>query len=249
MNEEPIYYSDNDDAGMITASKKAQETFKYFWRELYWEYRRIVPAYNLAIVKVVFSQEIKGQIEVEHMWMDQIDFDGDLVYGTLINQPNTLTNVKDGDLIKVPISQISDWLLTSDTSMGGFTIQLIRSRMNDKERREHDEAWGIDFGDYKTISVVYEEKEHPENLIEHPMSINMKSKIEEYFVANPKIVDDIDDRGFSLLHGEAIAGNKTVAEVLLKHGANRTIKSPTGKTAYDYAVQLGWDHMITLLKD
>ena len=27
---------------MISAFNKAQETFKYFWRELSWEYRRII---------------------------------------------------------------------------------------------------------------------------------------------------------------------------------------------------------------
>ncbi|MFX8102449.1 DUF2314 domain-containing protein, partial [Acinetobacter baumannii] len=42
---------------MILAFESAKSTFKYFWRELYWEYRRIVPALELAYVKCAFIQE------------------------------------------------------------------------------------------------------------------------------------------------------------------------------------------------
>ncbi len=39
MEETKIFYADGENPKMIEAYKRAQETFKYFWRELSWEYR------------------------------------------------------------------------------------------------------------------------------------------------------------------------------------------------------------------
>ncbi|CAI3108170.1 hypothetical protein MWMV17_MWMV17_00502 [Acinetobacter calcoaceticus] len=63
----------NESPEMILAFEKAISTFKYFWRELYWEYRRIVPALELAYVKCAFIQENpedKNQPLIEYMWID-----------------------------------------------------------------------------------------------------------------------------------------------------------------------------------
>ncbi|MGL4583549.1 MAG: DUF2314 domain-containing protein, partial [Flavobacterium sp.] len=37
--ENPIFYAKGDDPILVEAYKKAQDSFKYFWRELTWEYR------------------------------------------------------------------------------------------------------------------------------------------------------------------------------------------------------------------
>lgn len=36
--------------------------------------------------------------------------------------------------------------------------------MSDKERADHDAAWGLKFGDYNDILMAYQQKQHPENL-------------------------------------------------------------------------------------
>ena len=41
--------------------------------------------------------------------------------------------------------------------------------MSDAERKEHDNARSWDFGDFNDILVVNNQKENPENLIEHPI--------------------------------------------------------------------------------
>ncbi|MGB1219168.1 MAG: DUF2314 domain-containing protein, partial [Flavobacteriales bacterium] len=43
INDKEIFYAQQDEK-MKEAYIQAQQTFKFFWRELYWEYRRIVPA-------------------------------------------------------------------------------------------------------------------------------------------------------------------------------------------------------------
>lgn len=251
MNDNTIFYSKSDNPEMIKAFQKAQETFKYFWREMNWEFRRIVPALDLACVKVAFMQEVEGMSEpiVEHMWINEVGFDGDIVSGILINDPNELDNVENGDFVEVPLSQISDWLFSSDgKTYGGFTIQSMRSEMDPAERKEHDEAWGLDFGDYNDILVVFNQKEKPENLIEHPMSINMENSFKEFLNEYPQEVSTQDEDGYTLLHRETIAGNKTSIAILLQFNADPALKTNAGKTALDFARQLNWEHLIPLLE-
>lgn len=251
MATDRIFFSEFNDAEMLQAFQKAQDTFRYFWRELYWEYRRIVPALDLGFVKVIFSQEQEGKDHplVEHMWIKDIRFNGEVIGGVLVNQPNYLTGVKKGDWVQIPLTRVSDWMFsTRDKIYGAYTIQLLRSRMNADELKAHDEAWGLNFGDPNDILVVYQQKEHPENLVEHPMSVNMKEKLEAFVKEYPAETTNRDEDGNTLLHKEAIAGNKTIVAVLLSAGAEKGARNNRGKTALDYAIELGWAHVTSALR-
>lgn len=248
MNE-PTFSASGSDPKMIQASLDAQKTFKYFWRELSWEYRRIIPALDVACVKVAFTEDVDGEEIVEHMWINEIDFDGQTVFGNLVNDPNDLSNIKNGDFVEVPLSQISDWMFTIEgKSYGGFTVQAMRSDMDSEEKQDHDEAWGVDFGDFNNILLVYQQKEHPENLIEHPMSKNMKESLKSFIKENPEQLINKDDAGFTFLHRETIAGNLTSVETLLQAGANPQEKTMNGHTALDFARNLNWEHIIPILE-
>lgn len=250
MAENQIFYAKGDAPEMIQAYQRARDTFKYFWREMSWEFRRIIPALDIACVKVAFMQETEDPNDpiVEHMWINDISFDGETIRGILINDPNDITNVENGDEVEIPLHQISDWLLASEgKTYGGFTIHAMRAAMNPKERQEHDEAWGLNFGDYNNIYVVRDQDKHPENLIEHPMSINMKDSFTDFLKQYPEEVSNKDEQGFTTLHRETIAGNKTTVEILLQHHTDTGIKTPGGKTALDLAREIGWEHLIPLL--
>src|SRR5205823_13626232 len=85
-----VFMFDDSDPEMQRAYEKARATFRYFWREVAWERRRIVPSLDLACVKAPFSDGKKaggntGDPEVEQMWLGDIDFDGQLISGTLLN--------------------------------------------------------------------------------------------------------------------------------------------------------------------
>ncbi|RQO65201.1 hypothetical protein DBR43_30580 [Pedobacter sp. KBW06] len=252
MADKLTFFSEADHPEMVKAFQKAQETFKYFWRELSWEFRRIVPALDLACVKVAFLEHVSDQSApiVEHMWINDVQFDGYVISGTLANDPNELSNVKNGDFVEVPLNQISDWLFTSGgKTYGGFTIQVIRADMDEQERIGHDQAWGLDFGDYNDVSVVFEQKEHPENLVEHPMSINMKDKLAAFIGEHPDQLTNPDEVGYTILHRETVAGNRSSVEVLLQLGADKNIKTGKGNTALDLAKQVGWEQIIPLLEN
>ncbi|WP_159023665.1 DUF2314 domain-containing protein [Formosa sp. L2A11] len=248
--ENNIIYAEQNEK-MKAAYLKAQDTFNYFWREIYWEAKRMVPAHDLSLVKIPFQQmdEANAEPTVEHMWISEIAFDGENITGVLMNSPNLLTNVAEGDTVTRKVSEISDWMLAIDRkTYGGYTIQVLRSDMTEEARKQHDEAWGLDFGDPNNILVAYKQEENEENLIEHPMSKVMEKPARDYFEANLDAVTAIDENGVTRLHTETIAGNKIAVEILLELGADKTAKTNTGKTALDFATALNWKHLIPVLK-
>ena len=245
---EPVFYADGEDEAILKAFEQARKSFRYFWRELYWERRRIVPALSFACVKVAFSQELNGSTEVEHMWVNDVYFDGERVCGVFVNDSNVLSSVKNGEQVSVPLEQISDWMFAIEgKTYGGFSVQAMRKAMSQSERAEHDEAWGLNFGDPDVVLMAYEQQEHPQNLTEHPMSVNTKENFEEFLRGYPDEITRTDDEGYTMLHHEAIAGNLTRLELLLAKGADKNAKNIHGKTALDYARALGWDHVAEAL--
>jgi len=244
----PIYFVSSDEDYMQRAFEQARESFKYFWRELYWERRRIAPMLDYAMVKICFLDVVNGEEVGEHMWINDVEFDGETIYGTLVNEPDSVQNVKVGDQISAKFTDMSDWLFAIDgRAYGGFSVQAMRSRMQKDELAEHDVAWGLDFGDFKDILVVFEQKEHPENLIEHPMSKNMRGQVEQYIKAHPSMVADTDELGFTQLHHEALAGNLTIVNLLLENDASKNARTKSGKTAAELAKQIGWSEIAKVL--
>ncbi len=280
MSEQsPIFQSPGDDPEMEKAAAKARQSFRYFWRELAWEQRRIIPALELAAVKGTFSDppEMRtnepGELETEHMWLMEIDFDGQQVEGTLINQPHSLKSVKEGDRVKIGGRQICDWMYVVDGEVcGGFTVDLMRSRMGKAERRQHDQAWGIDFGEVGVISLVPssylgDKKPKKKGLLggfskakiepqdyakvaasEHPMSVNMRQSFEEALQENPQMLSEADDHGFTFLHQLALAGSLDGVDVCLKHGADPQQVAGNGMTPFGLAKCLGWKRVMERLE-
>ncbi len=236
-----VFYS-KPDADMAAAGEQARASFRYFWRELAWERRRIVPGLALASVKAPFAD---GE-NVEHMWVGEVDFDGRDIYGELLNAPNQLRNVHQGDRVKLPLAEVGDWMYVLIKEVfGAYTVQLLRSRMSERERKSHDKAWGLDFGDPKQVLVV------PESFggldAEHPMSENCGPSFDKQLAGAPEIVNDPDENGWTLLHHQALAGSAATVRALLANGANTRAKTKDGRTALDLARAMGWPRIISLL--
>ncbi|MCJ8272811.1 MAG: DUF2314 domain-containing protein [Psychrosphaera sp.] len=268
--EDNILLSQNDDEPMFEAHIKAQQTFKYFWREISWEHRRIVPGLDLAIVKIIFTDEDvkEGDPSVEHMWIGDIEFDGQFIKGFLMNSPNWLRNISEGDHVKAKVSQVSDWMFACQgKAYGGYTINLLRSRMSSVELKEHDEAWGMDFGEPDIIDLVYTQgtkkrrlinlfrqtievdpDEVARALVEHPMSINMGDKMAQALKNMSESIDEPDEEGWTMLQREVVAGNATSVKILLEHGADNNLLNKAGHTPLALAKIMDWPNVIELLK-
>lgn len=265
---------------MFEASKKARQTFKFFWRELAWERRRIIPGLELAAVKASLCDpaEVRaanpGGLEVEHMWLMDIDFDGRHVEGTLINKPHSLKTYQEGQQVKIVGKQVGDWMyVCAGEVCGGFTVDLMRSRMSASERKQHDAAWGHDFGDAGVVPLVPTShlgdeaptkkglfstfKKVPQKpqdykkvaAAEHPMSVNMRESFEQALQENPEMLEQADDaHGFTFLHQLALAGSLDGVDVCLKHGADTNKKANNGMTAFDLAKCLAWKRVMARLQ-
>jgi uncharacterized protein len=259
-----VFMFDNSDPEMQRACEDARATFRYFWREVAWERRRIIPALDLACVKAPFSDgeqgtRTKDTPEVEQMWLSEIDFDGRLVSGVLLNAPNWLKTVKKGDPARIPLGEISDWMyVISGEVFGAYTVNLLRSRMGRQERQEHDSAWGLNFGDPTKIRVAPEPNKgggllknwfgkRQVDTGEHPMSEAMASSLKEQLAKDPSLVSAKDDRGWTLLHQEALAGSTPTVKVLLEAGADPNAVTNHGMTPSQLAESLGWEKVVALL--
>lgn len=241
-----VFMFDNSDTEMQRAYAQARATFRYFWREVAWERKRIVPALDLACVKAPFADgELQGSAgaspEVEHMWLSDVDFDGVFVSGVLVNVPNWVKSVKQGDSARLPVGKLSDWMYAiSGEVYGAYTVNLLRSRLNPRERNEHDAAWGLSFGEPSTIRVV-SESEH------HAMCENMASSLRDNLAQNPSLVSAKGHNGWTLLHQDASAGSMATVKVLLQAGADRNAAADNGMTPVQLARGLGWDNVVELL--
>ena len=225
-----VFLFDNSDPEMQQAYENARANFRYFWREVAWERRRIVPALDVACVKAPFSDgegkaRNDGNPDVEQMWLGEVDFDGRFVSGVLLNSPNWVKSVKAGDSARLSLDEITDWMYVIGGEVyGAHTVNLMRSRMDKRERKEHDSAWGIDFGYPNTIRVVPPKKNwfgmRVAEIQEHPMSVAMAPSFKSELKADPSLVNTKDDRGWTLLHHQALAGSAPTVKVLLDAGAD-----------------------------
>lgn len=274
-DESPVYLANEDDAELNAAAAKSRQTFRYFWRELAWEYRRIIPGLDLACVKVAFSDPPETANpetpNVEQMWVSDVQFDGLAVSGTLLNSPNWLTSVREGDDVSVKPSEVNDWMyVIGGVVYGGYTVNQMRQKMGNSERKQHDAAWGFDFGDPKQIRLVPVDfvagKSKPgffarlfgakEQIVtaqeaaqhEHPMSENMGDGLDEAVKSDPEMLTGTNDYGYNMLHQLALAGSVKGVTVMLKHGADPNTPAKNGATPLRLAKSLGWKKVVALLE-
>lgn len=217
------------------------------WRELSWEQRRIVPALDLALVKGAFCDTPgKRGAPIEHMWLNDIDFDGRNVTGVLLQPPIRLKSVAEGDRVRVSLGRLGDWMYAiAGEVYGAFSIDLLRSELSVKERVEHDEGWDLDFGEPGTIKIVPDNQDPEE---EHPMCLNMAKSFRSFLSKDPDLINNADKKGWTLLHHQALAGNKTIVDILLKEGANPKAKTKKGRTALDLAKAAPWPKIEATLR-
>jgi uncharacterized protein YegJ (DUF2314 family) len=266
-NESPskVFMFDGEDADMLKAFQRARAHFRFFWREIIWERHRIVPAFEMACIKAGFSDESPDEAEtgkpkVEHMWMSEVDFDGRRVYGKPLNQPNWLKSVREGDDIGLPAQQMCDWMYSIGGKVyGGFTVNMMRSKMSTGERREHDKAWGLCFGDPNKIAIVQDPKpvsklkalfstpKEQDLNAEHPMAVNMLDGFRTEIKKHASTINSKGHRGWTKLHQYGSAGALQYVQILLEHGADASITSDAGLTAAQVAKVLGWPHIVALL--
>ncbi len=258
-----VFLFNNSDSAVRAANESARANFRYFWRELAWERRRIVPGLNVASVKAPFRDPqpdtTSENPQVEHMWVGDVDFDGRRVTGRLLNQPNWLKTHHQDDPVTLTVEQISDWMYVClGVVYGAYTVQLMRSRMSSNELQSHDAAWGLNFGKPGVVRVTQapNKKTFLKSLFgspgedlsaEHPMAENCAPSIRNQLQSDPSLAHVRDERGWTQLHHFALAGSRVCVQAMLDFGADAAAKTDHGMTALDLARSLGWEDVTAAL--
>jgi uncharacterized protein len=79
------------------------------------------------------------------------------------------------------------------------------------------------------------------------MSEAMGPALKDQLVQNVSMVHEKDERGWTLLHHQALAGSTATVKVLLEFGADANAKNDKGLTPVQLARSLGWDKVVALL--
>jgi uncharacterized protein YegJ (DUF2314 family) len=73
----------------------------------------------------------------EHVWARDIVRDGDKVTATIATRPNDIPNLKQGQRVTVPLSQVTDWLYVRDNKYhGAYTVRALLPYMKPEEAEE-----------------------------------------------------------------------------------------------------------------
>ncbi len=134
-----------DDAEMEAAMQTARDQFSDFWQAVTTDAQRAVPMVSAPMLKVYFFDEDAPE-DGEHMWVQEIDYDGETVSGVLVSTPQQVRSVQAGQTVQFPLERLSDWLYAEEgVVVGAFTVKLLRSRMTDAERQQHDSHYPFRF--------------------------------------------------------------------------------------------------------
>lgn len=79
------------------------------------------------------------------------------------------------------------------------------------------------------------------------MSEGMASSLQDQLAKDPALVSAKDDKGWTFLHQEALAGSAATVKVLVEAGADLNAVTNHGMTPLQLAQSLGWDNVVALL--
>ncbi|MBX3436426.1 MAG: DUF2314 domain-containing protein [Planctomycetaceae bacterium] len=118
---DPIVEFADDDAEMNAAIADAKANV-----DLFVAYLEAHPEDAMCLIKAPL--DTGGH--VEHIWIDNVRFDGQQFTGRLANAPHDLSRYKQGDVVTVPRADVSDWaFFENDAMQGGYTIRVMEKRM------------------------------------------------------------------------------------------------------------------------
>jgi uncharacterized protein YegJ (DUF2314 family) len=139
-SEDEIYSTSSEDEEMNEAVNAAKGTIQLFEKAF------LSKKYDETsfVLKVRFATP-KG---FEHIWVNNIEMENNNYYGTVNSPPESTTEVKEGEKIKIDKNNITDWLYNDNGKLrGGYTIKVIRNRMTKEERKQFDEEFQLKIDD------------------------------------------------------------------------------------------------------
>lgn len=143
-----IFWIEAEDLEMATTIKLAQDSFVEFARMADLEHFRLIPVYDDIAIKAFFPNPGEPSVG-EHIFLSDVSTDGKIVSGTLNASPNFESELKEGETVSFPITNISDWFLVmKGKGIGGYTVDVMWNRFSQANRDLFRDslpfAWYID---------------------------------------------------------------------------------------------------------
>jgi len=115
-----------DDPEMLAAYAKARKDLAAKRAH----FAKGIPMNEKLIVKAPFTYPDGDSEGTEWMWVDVVRWQGDMLEGTLDNDPIRVTNIKAGSPVKFRLDTIADFVHTTadGKDVGGYTIEIARKR-------------------------------------------------------------------------------------------------------------------------
>jgi uncharacterized protein YegJ (DUF2314 family) len=128
-----VTYVKDDDPKMNTAMEKARSTVQTFITAL--------KAPQKDQVGFAVKKGFKDGDKTEHMWVSPVVFDGANFRGKVNNDPNIVTNVKNGQAVTIGPDELSDWMFIDGNKLvGGETLRVLRDSLPAGERAAFDKS-------------------------------------------------------------------------------------------------------------
>jgi uncharacterized protein YegJ (DUF2314 family) len=109
----------NSDQPMETAISKAQASLPVFFERL----TKPQPGDERFSVKIRYATTGDSG---EHIWANDVVREGDKVSATIGNKPADIPNLKMGQRVTVPVTQLTDWMYMNGGKIhGGQTIRAL----------------------------------------------------------------------------------------------------------------------------
>jgi uncharacterized protein YegJ (DUF2314 family) len=123
----PIVEVSDEDPQLKQAVEKARD-----------EWPKFVAAYEERAGEIFSAKApVTRDGNTEFIWISVTGIEGDLVYGTLANDPGRLGSLRFGSKVSVPVAELNDWCFKDPAGnlVGGFTIDVLKNAPRPRRRR------------------------------------------------------------------------------------------------------------------
>jgi uncharacterized protein YegJ (DUF2314 family) len=129
---DPVYSLGDEDKAMNVAKTKAIQTYPDFLTT----FASQDSSNSDFSVKCGFHYGPGGD-GTEHMWLTELHYKGDKLFGLLGNTPANVVAYQIGDTIEVDKRIVSDWMYARNGKLvGGYTIRVLYDKMTAVEKQE-----------------------------------------------------------------------------------------------------------------
>jgi uncharacterized protein YegJ (DUF2314 family) len=138
--DETVYGVSGEDAEMNAIIDRARKTVDRFLAAL------DHPKANQEgfVVKYPFKTDPGSKNEIEHIWLNDFEKQGDGYTGVVNNEPFYIKAMKLGDRVPIDMKQVSDWAYVENGWLvGGESIVYFYDRMSDEEKKDFDANAGF----------------------------------------------------------------------------------------------------------